>query len=68
VDLNRRSGPFTSPRFGLEPTKITHILHRIYAWSPRALNLTAGQSRLEPPVGVEPTTPALQERCSGQLS
>ena len=22
----------------------------------------------EPPVGFEPTTPALQERCSGQLS
>ncbi len=29
----------------------------------------AGQSHsLEPPVGFEPTTPALQERCSGQLS
>jgi hypothetical protein len=23
---------------------------------------------VEPPVGFEPTTPALQERCSGQLS
>jgi hypothetical protein len=26
------------------------------------------ERQVEPPVGFEPTTPALQERCSGQLS
>ena len=30
--------------------------------------ITGTEGFVEPPVGFEPTTPALQERCSGQLS
>lgn len=34
----------------------------------RACSREEQQAGVEPPVGFEPTTPALQERCSGQLS
>ena len=50
--LTATHNPRRHPRTKYGLRKIDEIVHRF----------------LEPPVGFEPTTPALQERCSGQLS